>query len=380
MNRWTSGSIGGAADEAGGAYRRGIIAVFAAHGLNGLPVAGLPVVGQEAVVQGVAAEIGFPVDDVLVQLERGRLFIQAKRSLGFGRPLQEVAAQWVAAVRDQAFDVAFDLIAAAGGELSGPVRALAQALDRRRQGATTFSTDQGDALDRFAKLLRSVDASSAEVETILSRGVILQLQVETSGHEDADRGRLLLDGHVVVKGQGGRAWRELLLIAGEAARLQLGHSVPAWLAELRKRDIPLTVEAAASRSAYLASRDNALGRYRQGVIERGENVDLTAIGLGIPPIPLSEMDGNIRVYRADEKHGRGDDLLWVLRRRGRITLTGLPGGGKSTALGAAAAEWARRQGWSVPILVSLKKLAAREAFRKQSLRDQLLHDAVEGLH
>lgn len=373
----SASSTGGSSDEAGGAYRRGLVAFFAAHGLNGLPVSGLPFTGSDAIVDGVAAEVAFAVDDVLVELAGGRLFIQAKRTLRFGRPMREVADQWLAAVRHPQFRPDTDLIGAASGELAGPIRELALGLDRRRHGATIFSVAQEQALNRLKRLLRDRGASAPEVEKALARGIILELKVEEFGQEDSDRGRLLLDGHVVAKGEGGRAWRELLSISGEAARLRLGHSIPAWQFELGKRGLPLTIDSVASRSAYLARRAEAMNRYRSGLRKRGEYVDLTAIGLGVPPIPLSEMDSDIGVRTGDDERGSGDDLLWALRRRGRITLTGLPGGGKSTALRAVAAEWGRRDDWSVPIFVSLKKVAAHDLFRKRPLHYQVVDDAIQ---
>ena len=106
------GSQGGASDEAGGAYRRAVAAFFAAYGLNGLPYPGLPLRDTEAVVEGVALETDFPVDDVMVQLRSGRLFLQAKRTLRFGRPMDEVTRQWLQAVRNADFNRSGDFMAA----------------------------------------------------------------------------------------------------------------------------------------------------------------------------------------------------------------------------------------------------------------------------
>ena len=82
-----SGSIGGAADEAGGLYRRSVAALFVAYGLNGTPFLGLPIRETDAIVDAVALETDFAVDDLLVQFRVGRLFVQAKRTLNFGRPM-----------------------------------------------------------------------------------------------------------------------------------------------------------------------------------------------------------------------------------------------------------------------------------------------------
>lgn len=375
-----AGSPGGAADEAGGAYRRGVAAFFVAHGLNGLPVENLPASGSGAIVEGVALETGFPVDDVLVQLRAGRLYVQAKRSLRFGRPMEEVASQWLRAVRDPGFTSATDWIAAAAGEITGSIRALATALRRRQSGATAFSPGETGALTHLRRILQREGATPSEEEIVLAHAVVLHLQVEEAGEEHFERGRLLLDGHVVAKGQGTAAWRELLFVAGEAARLRLGLSIAAWLDALRKREtVNLTADAAASRSADLARREQVKMRYRQHVREAGERVDLTPLGLPMSPVPLEEMDADIPVLRPQNGDRESGDLLWMFRRRGRVLLTGLPGGGKSTIISATAASWANREGWALPIVVSLGKIAGRERFRMKPLRDQLIEAACEAL-
>lgn len=373
------GSLGGAADEAGGQYRRAVAALFAAQGLNGLPLEGLPVGGKEATVQGVALETDFSIDDILVRLQSGRLFLQAKRSLDFGRSLREVTKQWLDAVRAPDFEPATDFLGGASGAVSEPVHALATALNRLRQGAKTLSRAEGTALERMRELLKSQGATPAEIHIIVSRAVLLQLHVEETWHEHAERGRLLLDGHVVTKGEGARAWRELVSIAGAAARLRVGHTIEAWLAELRRREVPLTADAEASRSAYLQRRHEAVSRYRETLRYRGERVDLTTLGARLPPIPLSEMDAGIPVRDPTSDERDTHSLLWSFRRRGRVLLTGLPGGGKSTAVAAAVAAWARREHWALPVMASLRRIAEKERFRKRPLRDDLLDVAVDVL-
>ena len=293
IERKRSGSVGGAADEAGGLYRRSVATLFVAYGLNGTPFPGLPIREADAIVDEVALETDFAVDDVLVQFRVERLFVQAKRTLQFGRPMREVTVQWLRAVRDPRFRPTEDLIAAAAGNLSHRVLDAAEALDRLRDGATVFSTRQSWALSRLRNLLRTHGAMYSEVESILSRAVILSLPTESADQESTERGRLLLDGHVVPKGHGAQAWRELLTISGEAARSRMGYTISGWLERLRRRQIPLTADATASRAAYLHERRRAVARYREQLQRRGDNVDLTSIGLRLPPVTLSEMDATI---------------------------------------------------------------------------------------
>jgi hypothetical protein len=373
------GSPGGAADEAGGQYRRGVAAFFIAHGLNGLPLEGLPLHGTAARVEDVALETDFPIDDILVRLSSGRMFVQAKRTLSPGRPLDEVANQWLVAVRNPTFTPSTDLICAVTGDIRGGIRGLDQALARLRS-ETLFGIED-KAVEVLRKALRKLGANEQEVELILSRAVVLRLRVEDVAQEHAQRGLLLLDGHVVMKGEGSRAWRELLAVAGDAARQRVGQSIGGWLKALRDRGIPLTADAEASRAAHLESRQLAISRYRGKLRERGEFVDLTALGVALPPIPLRNMDAGIRVKDPSgvEKHGDDLDPLWSFRRRGRVVLTGLPGSGKSTTVAATAAEWSRREDWALPLSVSLGRVAEKERFRKRSLRDELLDIAVESL-
>ncbi len=91
------------------------------------------------------------------------------------------------------------------------------------------------------------------------------------------------------------------------------------------------------------------------------------------------MDAEIQVREPQSDARDEHDLLWSFRRRGRVVLTGLPGGGKSTALAATVSEWARRDDWAVPIAVSLRRLGEKGRFRKRPLRDNILDIAVEPL-
>ena len=204
----------------------------------------------------------------------------------------------------------------------------------------------------------------------------MRLVVEEDGDEHAARGALLLNGHVVPGGSGPRAWSTLITIAGHAARWRIGHSIDGWLDELRKRDVPLTADAEASRAGYLEAQRRVLADYRASLVDRGTHLDLTALGAAIPPIPLEDADSRLEVFDPDESERNSRELLWALRRRGRVLLTGLPGGGKSVALAGAAAEWASREGWTTPVLVSLRPLAERQATRARPLRERLLDLAV----
>jgi hypothetical protein len=371
------GAIGGAANEAGAEYRRGIAAYFVAHGLNGIPLEGLPVAGNDAIVEAVALETDFPVDDVLVSLRRGRLFIQAKRDLSW-RVFTDVADQWIAAVREPDFDDTKDLLAAVAGSLSGSVSAASLALYRARSSAVSYTQAEADAITQLRQVLSDQGASPPEVDRIVHRAVILQLHVEDPGQSGATHGRLLLDGHVVSKGEGARAWRELLSIAGDAARIRVGYSMEVWLQHLRERGLPLASDVSASRAGYLTARKEAVARYRDYLARRGAVVDLNPLGIAVPPISFDEMDAGVEFHPSGNDRDSLDPL-WTFRRHGRIVVTGLPGGGKSTTIGNIAGEWASYTAWSLPILVPLRRIAEKERFRGRPLRDQIVEMAAESL-
>lgn len=372
-------SRGGAADEAGGQYRRALAALFVAHSLNGIEFYGLPFGGDDARVESVALETDAEVDDILVGFRDARVFVQAKRRLRFGRPLDEVADQWLRAVRSEDFDVDRDFVAVGSGEISAPLRRAAGALERRNTDPNAVWTSaEAEQVTKLKQLFKQRGASDDETDRVLARAIFIQREVEEDHHPDADRARLLLDGHVVSHGEGGRAWRELVAAAGRAARLRIGHTASGWLDELRRRGVPLTEDAEASRAAALEEQRRALERFRERLGELGTKVDLTAVGARLPLLPLSDLDAMVTVRAADSTDGSSDtDLLWAFRRRGRVLLTGLPGGGKTTALRAVAGEWAKRSNWAIPIPVSLRRLAERERFRKRPLRDDLLDLASE---
>lgn len=371
-------ALGGAANETGGEYRRALAALFVAHALNGAVFEGLPFGGADAVVTSVALEVDAPVDDILVGFSRGRLYLQAKRTLKFGRPLREVGQQWLRAVRSESFQDG-EFIGVGSGSISRPLRLAAKALERRRADANAAWTNgERVEVENLRTLLLDIGASDEEALLVLSRAVFLEKRVEEESESDAQNGRLLLDGHVVLKGEGGRAWRELVSIAGSAARHRIGYTAPGWLEELRRRNVPLTSEAERSAAAALEQQHQAVERYRDRLSKVGSMVDLTAAGAKLPPLPLVEMDALVTVRDPhDAKERDRSKLLWAFHRRGRVILTGLPGGGKSTCLRSAAGAWAQRSKWAIPIVVSLRRLAEDDMFRRRSLRDGLLDLAIE---
>jgi hypothetical protein len=151
-----------------------------------------------------------------------------------------------------------------------------------------------------------------------------------------------------------------------------------WLQHLRDRGVPLVADVNASYAGYLVARQDAVARYRESLMRRGAVVDLNPLGIAVPPIALREMDAGVEFQRPGSDRDPLDPL-WTFRRHGRIVVTGLPGGGKSTTIASIAGEWASHADWSLPILVSLRRIAEKERFREQPLRDQIVHMAAESV-
>jgi hypothetical protein len=166
----------------------------------------------------------------------------------------------------------------------------------------------------------------------------------------------LLDGRVVASGKGAVAWSALVDYARELARRRAGDSISGWLDALRKREVPLIIDATASVAARLEAERLAVERHRQRLVDSASVLDLRGLGVPIPPLPIQIDVHAIRVNPLDAESDKSDSersLVNAVRRRGRSLSAGPPGSGKSTALTQAAAEWARHVDWPVPMLIKL---------------------------
>lgn len=364
-------------NEAGGEYRRALAALFVAHSLNGTPLSVIPG-GETMTIESVSLESDNPVDDIVVGLVSGELLLQAKRTLTFRRPFNEVALQWIRAVRQPGFDPDHHLLGVGSGHVSAPLKVAANAIHRRRVDAeATWTEKERTSVEKVRSILGKHGATAIEIDLVLSSAVFIERRVEEQHEEDAEVGRLLLDGHVVETGYGARAWRELISAVGHAARNRLGRSIEGWADELRHRGLPLVADVSGSRAARIENRRRAVLRYRERLFRTGNQVDLTGLGARLHPISLEEMDADLTVRDPSSDERFGHRLLWALRRRGRVILTGLPGGGKSTSLKTTAGHWAQREHWTTPIVVSLRRLADDDHFRRRALRENILDLAVE---
>ena len=149
-----------------------------------------------------------------------------------------------------------------------------------------------------------------------------------------------------------RAWRDLVAHCGRVGRLRGGFGVEGWVRLLQEEGYAVTGTDTPAGGA--ARQAEALDRYRDLLRSRGTVVDLRPLGADTAPIPLAEMDASVECVPAAADRRDAEPLPWSLLRRHRVLLTGLPGGGKSVAIAAAAAVLADAAGAPLPLVVSLR--------------------------
>lgn len=169
------------------------------------------------------------------------------------------------------------------------------------------------------------------------------------------------------------AWAALTKIAGRTARLRGGHRLAGWLDALHGEGIGIS-NTKGSPAAVLETRRLALERYRARLAREGAEIDLRSLGAELPNLPLAEADAGIRVGTNPDEPRAESELVWAFLRRGRAILTGLPGGGKTTALKALAAHLASDRTLPLPVRASLREV--NMAGSLAGFRDRLISAAV----
>jgi hypothetical protein len=368
------GSVAGASGDAGVEYRRGVAAYAVACGLSGNPLPGFGIPDADSQVASVALETEDPLDDIRVNFKSGwSALVQAKRTLTKGAAFSKAVDQWIEAAQLSLAPEAHRFVIVSGS-LSGPLRDLQKALERHRSDLPGPPTKgEAEALSYLDGLLNVL--TSEQKELVLRCGVLCELAVEELYHADARIGTLYLRSLVspatVENGQ--KAWKELVSAAGKTARLRGGYKLEGWLAELRGAGVSIATSGE-SPSAELERLHGALERYRERAIRSGAFIDLRGLGARLPSIPTEDMDADVKVSIDSDDTKAEADLLWAFLRRGRLILTGLPGGGKSTAIRTLAAQLCTLPAAPLPLRVSLKDVDALD--HTASFRDRLLTAAV----
>ena len=382
------GSAGGSAGEAGSSFRSGVAAYVAAHILRGQPFLDLELARDFAVPVSMLLEADVAVDDLVVELTGGgSAYMQAKTSLNFGRTadssMASVVGQWIELVAEKRLDRERDRLVAGAVRGSESVRDLRKALRRRRrQLAGPLSLGEQTALTRVRKLLDGLDEPTQNV--VLDCAVVWFADLEDTDGLSARLGEALLEPGVVARDQGLRAWNVLRESARDLARQRYGATLQDLMARLADEALTLTADGEGYASAQREERRLFVSAYRERVARRGETLDFRGLGTPIPALTLADVDAGVGVTPlpggeslVEDTERRGIDLLWALRRRGRVVLVGLPGSGKSVALRAAAAGYARRATWPIPVVIPLDRLARvqrtigfEEALLEAALQDE----------
>lgn len=370
----SAGAIGGASDDAGVEYRRGVAAYAVAHGFAGIDLLGFGVPPAFAQVASVAVETDDAVDDVRVQFVSGwRATVQAKRTLRHDRRFLAAVTQWREAA-ERGLNPATDRLVLVSASLSKSLQLLAAVLRRLKTDEPgMLTTSESRALAALDAGLDGLDDSQRRL--VHQCAVIHQLDVEEPDQAQAREARNLL-AHVVRPAEASRAWTDLVGIAGRIGRMRGGYEVRNWLRLLVGEGHQVVGDG--SPAAEIARQLIALDRYRQQIRRRGSIIDLHTLGSDLPPLQLSDVDAVIDVVPSGGDPTRDRrKLLWAFLARDRLVVTGLPGGGKSTALAGAAAAMLDVAGAPLPIVVSLADVDRRG--RTASFRDRLLDTAVSDL-
>lgn len=329
----TAGPVGGASGDAGVEFRRAVAAYAVVHALAGEPLAGLAIPLELSHVASVAVETDEQADDVRVRLTSGCVAqIQAKLTLRAGKPLETAVKQWSQAAQ-AGLDPERDRVVIVAASISGPIQLLARVLDRLRTdepGALTKG--EQEQLHKIATL--TPELTIHQRDRMLRCAVITKLEVVEEDSTTTAAARALLR-QVVEATQTSRAWRVLVHHAGRVGRLRGGFAVEGWVRLLEQDGIEVLAGSTPAREAALMAQ--SLDRYREQIRRRGTYVDLRPLGSDVAPIPLAEMDAEVNCSEPGGDTRDTEPLAWSLLRRRRILLTGLPGGGKSTAVAAAGA-------------------------------------------
>lgn len=362
------GGIGGASGDAGVEYRRAVAAYAVAHGLTNVPLQGFGVAAPFAQVSAVSLETDDPVDDVRIEFIGGAIsYVQAKRALRKGKPLNAAVEQWVRAAR-RGLEPGRDHLIIVTGSVSGPLGVLQGILRRLKTDRPAALTGKETAeLDHLRGLLSSLDPR--EQDLILKCASIHVLEVEEPVDAGAREAALLL-AQFVEPVDLARGWRALVRVAGVTARLRGGFDMRGWLAQLRDEGVTIR-SAGGTPAARLEAEQQAVLRYIAATERKAACIDLRPLGARIPPLPIDVIDAGVEVHDADR---RGKSPLWwsFLRRR-RAVLTGLPGAGKSTALARLAALAPTIDDW-LPVRASLRDVDALA--QPRPFRDRLLEVAL----
>lgn len=350
------GAIGGAAGAAGVQHGAGVAAFIAVHGVTSRIVPGLDLEDAD-IVRHIQVEGDTDVDDIIATTHRGRVFVQCKRTCSFGAtgPFRATLEQWIGQVGTD-FDPATDRLVLAVEHLSGALRYLAQALDRRRLlgagAAGDLSTRERSVLDELEGLLS--DQPDDATEAVMSCAYIYKVDLSNVVQESALASLHLVAAGLVSWEQCPVAFRSLrdrfTELAAERGSVAIDDLSAALAADF---------EAPATTPATEHALRRAAAVYGARIMARQDRLRLGPLGTTIGEFELPGLVDDFEVAAGEESDTDGVALRHVIRRHPLCFVVGLPGSGKSTAMEQLAAHAAARpESWPVPVLARLKDVAA----------------------
>ncbi len=346
-----AGPLGGSANEHGSEFRAGVAAWLMAHAATSRPVPGLDLASSDSVPLSVRVETDDMVDDLEVVFTAGNrallqckagLNLETKASSAFGKAV----AQWSAQVESGIADG--ERLVTATCDPSRPIRALATALDRRRDPlAGRPSRRESKALKRLEAHLSSMDP--ADRERLLDHASILSLDLDTEGKGDAGVASEMFDASVVGPGQGRGAFHAIREQFRHRAVIRSGLDLDRMIDVLREDGLQLSVDADASAAARRLATRMAVDRFRALQRQRAAEIDLRQLGVASPPIAAVGLGEHQGVVVGDES-AHAIDPMRALRRRSRALIVGSTGTGKTVLLRQlAAADLGEATGIFVPL-------------------------------
>lgn len=339
-------SRAGQADAAGGVFRIVAATFLAIHALREQEVVGLRLPSDVGAVH-LAFETDDPTDDLVATMSDGRrCFISAKRAAGNDRHLKDTVEGWVAQMRDVRPD---DLLVLAAEDLKGPVRDLAEALQRRRDGRALAG--RHDA----AIAAVSQHVPPGILDDLLDRVRVLHIPSATG----ASHIQALLEsmaGYLVEGGDGAAVVSLLSHSFNAQASTASASSIADWVQVIRKGSRPLIADGTGPAGMRLAASLAAGEEYQTALCTRRGRIDLTLLAEDLSPVTVDGLLDGLQVETGENKRSGGDDFLRVIRRWRRMLLVGQPGTGKSVALRELAADCASDPTAPLPILVHLPTL------------------------
>lgn len=325
---------GGHATASGVDFQAKLGAWFASHLLAERRL-GLQLTGAH--VQSLRFETEAPVDDILVETEKGRIFVQAKASLSFSNTLESELAktaeqfvrQWIACSTgngDRKWNRPLRrdrdrLLLALGSEASKTLSVdLAQGLVAlRASDSAPVPNSKADAIQKFEDLLRRAwigvmgqPATSEEIRAISKFVAVITFNFYGPDRQTAEE---ILTHVIDAPSQAGATFSTISQYCQELMRQRTGCDIAELRQTLMAMGVPLP--APPSYRADVAK----LSAYSNQVTNQLSDYETTKV-----------IDVEIRVER------QCTSAVVDAARAGSLLLVGEPGAGKSAVINASAAK------------------------------------------